>query len=59
MTGESCVRIFGVLIILKNQNIQFNWERSNLKVHINAIHRQLKPWKCSDCPKGRRIKTYH
>ena len=35
------------------------WDRKNLKVHINAVHRKLKPWKCSDCNKGKRIKTYH
>ena len=34
------------------------WDRINLKRHINAVHRQLKPWKCSDCTKGKRIKTY-
>ena len=27
------------------------WE-SNLKAHINAVHRKLKPWKCSDCTMG-------
>ena len=35
------------------------WPRNKLKIHINAIHRKLKPWKCSDCTKGKRIKTYH
>ena len=30
-----------------------------LKVHINAVHRQLKPWKCSDCAKSKRVKIYH
>ena len=29
----------------------------SLKVHINAVHRKLKPWKCSDCTKGKQIKT--
>ena len=33
------------------------WSRNHLKIYINAIHRKLKPWKCSDCTKG--IKTYH
>ena len=23
----------------------------DLKVHINAVHRKLKPWKCLECPK--------
>ena len=35
------------------------WTRYYLKAHINAVHRKLKPWKCSDCAKGKRIKTYH
>ena len=35
------------------------WKRMNLKVHINAVHRKLKPWKCSDCTKGKCIKTYY
>ena len=25
----------------------------NLKDHINGVHRKLKPWKCSDCTKGK------
>ena len=25
------------------------WTRYHLKVHINEVHRKLKPWKCSDC----------
>ena len=29
------------------------WTRYNLKVHINAVHRKLKPWKCSDCTEGK------
>ena len=34
------------------------WDRKNdLITHINAIHRKLKPWKFSDCTKGKRIKT--
>ena len=33
--------------------------RSHFKVHIDAVHRKLKPWKCSDCTKGKRIKTFH
>ena len=28
------------------------WSKNKLKVHINAVHRKLKPWKCSDCTKG-------
>ena len=28
------------------------WKKNKLKVHINAVHRKLKPWKCSDCTKG-------
>ena len=35
------------------------WNRNHLKAHINAVHRKLKPWKCSDCNKGKRIKSYH
>ena len=34
-------------------------KRMNLKRHINAVHRKLKPWNCSDCTKGKRIKTYN
>ena len=34
------------------------WE-CRLKIHINAVHRKLKDWKCSDCTKSKRIKTYH
>ena len=34
------------------------WYKIFLKVHINAVHRKLKPWKCSDCNKGKRIKNY-
>ena len=33
------------------------WNKSNLKVHMNAVHREVKPWKCLDCTKGKRIKT--
>ena len=33
------------------------FQESLLKRHINAVHRKLKPWKCSDCYKGKRIKT--
>ena len=29
------------------------------KFHINKVHRQLKPNKCSDCTKGKHIKSYH
>ena len=36
-----------------------NWHRMALKRHINAVHRKFKPWECSDCSKGKRIKTYH
>ena len=28
-----------------------NYNR-NLNQHINAVHRKLKPWKCSECDKG-------
>ena len=35
------------------------WRRKDLKDHINAVHRKLKPWKCSDCYKGKRIKTFN
>ena len=35
------------------------WCMDNLKAHINAVHRQLKPFECSDCTKSKRIKTYH
>ena len=35
------------------------WEKSDLKVHINAVHRKLKSWKCLDCTKGKQIKTDH
>ena len=35
------------------------WKTNKLKLHINVVHRKLKPWKCSDCAKGKRIKTYH
>ena len=27
------------------------WTRDHLILHINAVHRKLKPWKCLDCPK--------
>ena len=30
---------------------QTKWDRSTLKVHINAVHRKHKPWNCSDCTK--------
>ena len=33
-------------------------KKDNLKVDINAVFGKLKPFKCSDCTKGRRIKTY-
>ena len=33
--------------------------RSVISAHINEVHRKLKPWKCSDCNKGKRIKTYN
>ena len=33
------------------------WNRRTLKIHISAVHRKLKPWKCSDCTKGKCIKT--
>ena len=29
------------------------YDRTRLKDHINAVHRKLKPWKCSDCTKGK------
>ena len=35
------------------------WDRCTLKIHISAVHRKLKPWKCPDCAKSKRIKTYH
>ena len=35
------------------------WRMNRLKAHINAVHRKLKPWKCPDCIKGKRIKTYY
>ena len=35
------------------------WENGSLKVHINAVHRKLKPWKCLDCTKSKSIRTYH
>ena len=34
-------------------------KRNVLKAHINAVHRKLKPWKCSDCTKSKRIKMYY
>ena len=34
-------------------------KKHNLKVHINAVHRKLKPFNCSECNKGKRIKIYH
>ena len=33
--------------------------RRVLKLHINVVHRKLKPFNCSECTKGKRIKTYH
>ena len=36
-----------------------NLRINKLQIHINAVHRKLKPWKCSVCNKGKRIKTYH
>ena len=35
------------------------WSRNKLKLHINVVHRKFKTWKCSDCTKGKQIKTYH
>ena len=35
------------------------WDRNQLKVYINAVHRKLKPLKCPDCAKSKRAKTYH
>ena len=37
---------------------QTKWDRSNLKLHINAVHRKLKPWKCSDCTKGKLFNAF-
>ena len=36
-----------------------NGSMNCLKKHINAVHRKLKPLKCSDCTKGRRIKPFY
>ena len=33
--------------------------RSQLKNHINVVHLKLKLFKCSDCTKGKRIKTFY
>ena len=33
--------------------------RSHFKVHIDAVHRKLKPWKCSDCTKGKHMKSFY
>ena len=35
------------------------WKRNVIKIHINAVHRKLKPWKCPDCYKGKHIKSYY
>ena len=35
------------------------WTRNHIKLHINAVHRKLKPLKCSVCNKGKGIKTNH
>ena len=35
------------------------WNTSTVIVHISAVHRKLKPWKCSDCTKGKCSKNYH
>ena len=35
------------------------WHRNDLIAHINTVHRKLKPWKCSDCTKSKRIKIYY
>ena len=29
-----------------------------LKVHIDAVHRKLKPWKCSNCAKGKLFNAF-
>ena len=33
--------------------------QSNLKVHMDAVHLKLKPFKCSDCCKCKRVKFYY
>ena len=33
------------------------FQKADLKRHINAVHRKVKPWKCSDCNKGKRMKS--
>ena len=35
------------------------WHYSALQNHINIVHPKLKPWKCLDCNKGKRIKNYY
>ena len=35
---------------------RFRWD---LKRHINAVHRKLKPWKCLDCPKRKPNRICH
>ena len=32
------------------------WSMDNLKIHINAVHRQLKPFECSDCAKSKQLR---
>ena len=31
------------------------WSRYDLKLHINVVHRKLKPWKCLVCAKGKLV----
>ena len=55
---ETLVRING-FYHCSECHFKTKWTRKDLKVHINAVHRKFKPLKCSDCTKGKRIKTYH
>ena len=53
---ETFIRINGFYQCLEC-SFKTKWHRNDLIAHINAVHRKLKPWKCSDCTKGKRIKT--
>ena len=55
---ETCIRTNG-FFHCPECPYKSKWDRTNLKRHINAVHRKLKPWKCSDCSKGKHIKSYY
>ena len=51
--------LVNILKGLKNQRKARKHKKNDETfIRINANHRKLRPWKCSDCTKGKRIKTY-